>query len=121
MAEPSDLTTSENGTEYILAAPMGAKFNSLTVVIFTPFTVKSKLLSRVQISIRNSSGKPVMLCDILAPDAISNLDNKGATPGAGHSTISKIPSLSSSKSILSVIPSPSESKQVLKVLSIAFE
>ena len=73
----------------------------------------------VQTSTHNSSGNPVKLTVLLAPDAISNLDNNGATPGAGHSTISKIPSLSSSKSFTSETPSPSESKQVLIALLLA--
>ena len=81
-----------------------------------PFTFKLKLLSKVQISIHNSSGNPVKVAVLLAPEAISNLDNKGFLPGTGHSTISNTPSLSSSKSKTSGTPSPSESKQVLTSL-----
>ena len=104
----------------MLLPPIGAKFNSLTLVILTPFTVKLKLLSMVQTSTHNSSGNPAKLTVLLAPEAISNLDNKGVTPGTGHSTISKIPSLSSSKSFTSETPSPSVSKQVLIPLLLAY-
>ena len=56
---------------------------------------------------------------LVAPEAMSNLDSKGCMPGVGHSTISKTPSLSSSKSKTSETPSPSESKHVLRDLLLA--
>ena len=85
----------------------------------TLFTFKLKLLSKVQISIHNSSGKPVKFTVLLAPEAISNLESNGCLPGTGHSTISNTPSLSSSKSKTSATPSESESKQVLINLLVA--
>ena len=56
---------------------------------------------------------------LLAPEKISKRDNNGFTPGAGHSTISKTPSLSSSRSKTSGTPSVSESKQVFINLLVA--
>ena len=56
---------------------------------------------------------------LVAPEAMSNLDNKGCMPGVGHSTTSNTPSLSSSKSKTSETPSPSESKHVLRDLLLA--
>ena len=58
-------------------APIGAKFNSLTLVISVPFTCKLKLLSSLQISIHNSSGNRVKLTVLLAPEKISKRDNNG--------------------------------------------
>ena len=72
-------------------------------------------------STHNSSGNPVIFwINVAVPPAFkSKRANNGFTPGVGHSTISKTPSLSSSKSNKSGVPSPSESKHALCALLMA--
>ena len=96
-----------------------AKLISLTVVIFVLLIFKLRLLSIFQTSIHNSSGNPVIVLVVLAPEAISKRGTNDTAPGGGHSTWSSIPSLSSSKSNTSGTPSPSVSVQALIFLFLA--